>query len=139
MKCRIVIAALLSIACVCGAQTRRITPSTLPCADAFSNSMRASFEMADAYKQGSRKHKHFINRGFTFGDVAMQMYGGDHSQDARLCTAKNLEKLETINKALDLPSWQDQQKAAEALDIKKFDSEESVIYADKAEKYLKAK
>jgi hypothetical protein len=111
----------------------------MPCADAFANAMRASFEIGDMYKQGSRKHKHFINQGFVFGDVAVQMYSGDHSQDARLCTEKNLGKLEIINIVLDAPSWEDRQKAAEALEVKKFDSEETVIYADKAEKYLKAK
>jgi hypothetical protein len=126
MRNLICISILLSIAGFCSAQSRRLPASNLPCADAFANAGRASFDMAEVWPMENRKHKYFIDRGFAFGDVAQRMYGGDHSQDARLCGAANLQKLEAINVFLDKPyvPWQDH---AETID------------ARMAEKYLKSK
>ena len=81
----------------------RLPPSSLPCADAYSNAEFASFKVADSYRFESKKYKHFSERGFIFGAVGITMYLGDSSQNKRLCTSENLNKLELINRALELP------------------------------------
>ena len=141
MKVPVSLMILLGAFCIGGAQTRRISPSDMPCADAFSNAMRASFEMGSVYPPRSHQHKRLTEQGFAFSDVALTMYGGDHSQDARLCTKENLRKLESINVFLDAPytSWDDKQKVEETLKIEQFELTQPSIYASNAEKYLKSR
>jgi hypothetical protein len=122
MRNLICIAILLSAAGFCSAQSRRLAASNLPCADAFANAGRASFDMAEQWPMESGKHKYFIDRGFAFDAVAQRMYNGDHSQGLRLCTPANLQKLEAINVFLDKPysPWQDQKETADAKEAGKY-------------------
>lgn len=123
------------------AQPQRVPSSSMPCTDAFVNAMYSEFAMSDMYPPNSKKHHKLDNKGFTFADVALTMYGGDHSQDSKLCTVENLKKLEVINTFLDTPhlSWRDKQKIVEDQNMKRFDLEQSAIYANQAEHYLKSK
>lgn len=133
MKTLISIAILLGTVCAGSAQTRRLPASTIPCADAFANAERASFEMGDMYPQNSRKHTRFINRGIVFGNVALGMYGS-HSSDPQLCTSTNLQKLETINTFLDRPhiTFAEKRMMNQALSTKHLNTND-------AQKYLKSK